>query len=301
MLGATMPRSLLTAQQLATLRAELPNSTVLADEPLSRHTSFCIGGPADVLVMPGETPDLARAVVRAREWELPCFILGTGSNLLVRDGGLRGIVVKLLDRFHRAEVRGNQIWSQSGALLGAVSRLAAEHSLTGLEFAVGIPGTMGGAIWMNAGAYGGEMKDVVTSVTLLDPDGAVRTHPADTMEFAYRASRLQRGGGIVAEVVMRLAELTEARESKQPLEFPSAGSIFKRPPGRFVGPMVEELGLKGFRIGGAEVSPKHAGFIVNAGGATAADVMAVMDYVRARVRERFDVELEPEVRVVGEP
>lgn len=295
------------------LQRELVESEVRRNEPMSRHTSFRIGGPADVLVMPRAVADLSRAVRIARAHGAPLTITGNGSNLLVRDGGIRGVVVKLGEHFQRIEVTPPRMVVQAGALLGDVSRAAAAYALTGLEFSIGIPGTLGGAIMMNAGAYGGEMKDVVTRVTVLDAqDGSLADLYPDDLAFAYRKSALQAGGRIVAEVEMvlrpgdaasireRMAELTEQRESKQPLSFPSAGSVFKRPPGRYVGPMVEELGLKGYRIGGAQVSEKHAGFIVNCGDATAGDVLALIQHVRTRVQGAFGVWLETEVQVIGE-
>jgi UDP-N-acetylmuramate dehydrogenase len=295
------------------LQSELTESDVRLDEPMSRHTSFRIGGPADILVMPRTVADLSRAVRLARAHAALLTITGNGSNLLVRDGGIRGVVVKLGEHFQRIEVTLPRMVVQAGALLGDVSRAAAAHALTGLEFAVGIPGTLGGAIIMNAGAYGGEMTDVVTRVTVLDSeDGELyELTPAD-LAFGYRKSALQGTSRIVAEVEMelrpgdgaaildRMAELTRQRESKQPLTFPSAGSVFKRPPGRYVGPMVEELGLKGYRIGGAQVSEKHAGFIVNCGNATARDVLALIAHVRAEVDRAFGVQLETEVQVIGE-
>src|SRR5439155_15296228 len=217
-------------------------------------------------------------------------------NLLVRDGGLRGVVVKLGECFDRVEVEGTRMVAQSGALLSDVSRAAGARSLTGLEFAIGIPGTLGGAVIMNAGAYGGEMKDVVTQVTALDETGELHVMGPEELQFGYRRSALQQLIWTVAEVGMQLqpgersliegkmADLTHQRESKQPLSFPSAGSVFKRPPGKFVGPMVEELGLKGYRIGDAQVSEKHAGFIINRGHATARDVLALIEHVRERVQ-----------------
>lgn len=295
------------------LRSELAESEVRLDEPMSRHTSFRIGGPADVLVMPRSVGDLSRAVRLTREAGLPLTITGNGSNLLVRDGGIRGVVVKLGEHFRRIEVTPPRLVVQAGALLGDVSRAAAAHGLTGLEFAVGIPGTLGGAIVMNAGAYGGEMKDVVTRVTVLDPDdGQLRELGPPQLGFGYRKSALQGTRWIVAEVEMllkpgdptaireRMEELTRQRESKQPLSFPSAGSVFKRPPGGYVGPMVEGLGLKGFRIGDAQVSEKHAGFIVNCGNATAREVLALIEHVRAEVQRAYGVTLETEVQVIGE-
>jgi UDP-N-acetylmuramate dehydrogenase len=294
------------------LGEELTESRVLFDEPMRRHTSFRIGGPADVLVLPGSVEELSRTVRLARRFDLPLTVTGNGSNLLVRDGGLRGIVVKLGEAFDRITVESTQMTAQSGALLAAVSRAAGDHSLTGLEFAIGIPGTLGGAVIMNAGAYGGEMKDVVTRVTALDEAGERHEMGPVELQFGYRRSALQSLGWIVAEVEMQLqpgdratieakmADLTEQRESKQPLSFPSAGSVFKRPPGKFVGPMVEELGLKGYRIGDAQVSEKHGGFIINRGQATARDVLALIEYVRERVQAAYGVSLETEVRIIGE-
>jgi UDP-N-acetylmuramate dehydrogenase len=291
---------------------ELPDSRILFDEPMRHHTSFRIGGPADVLVMPGSVADLRGAIRLARRHGVPLTLTGNGSNLLVRDGGLRGIVIKLGECFDRIEVDEDRMWAQSGALLKDVSLAAAAHSLTGLEFAIGIPGTLGGAVIMNAGAYGGEMKDVVTQVTALDNEGDLHEMGPEELQFAYRRSALQPLGWTVAEVRMQLqpgdraaieakmADLTFQRESKQPLSFPSAGSVFKRPPGKYVGPMVEELGLKGYRIGDAQVSEKHAGFIINRGSATARDVLALIQHVRERVQAAYDVWLETEVRVIGE-
>lgn len=294
------------------LTEKLADSRVLFDEPMRHHTSFRIGGPADVLVMPGSVADLRRAVQLARQFQVPLTITGNGSNLLVRDGGLRGVVLKLGGCFDRISVDGGRMEAQSGALLAEVSRNAARYSLTGLEFAIGIPGTLGGAVIMNAGAYGGEMKDVITRVTALDETGELHAMGPAELEFGYRRSALQRLPWIVAEVEMQLqpgdpalieakmADLTHQRESKQPLSFPSAGSVFKRPPGKYVGPMVEALGLKGYRIGDAEVSEKHAGFIINRGHATAADVLALIQHVRERVQAEYDVWLETEVRIIGE-
>ncbi len=291
---------------------QLPDSRVLFDEPMRNHTSFRIGGPADALVMPGSIGDLRHALQLARRFDLPLTITGNGSNLLVRDGGLRGMVVKLGERFQRITVAETRLTAQSGALLGDVSRAAGAQSLTGLEFAIGIPGTLGGAVIMNAGAYGGEMKDVVTHVTALDETGELHEMGVEELQFGYRRSALQQLAWTVAEVRMQLqagdgaaiqakmADLTFQRESKQPLSFPSAGSVFKRPPGKYVGPMVEELGLKGYQIGDAQISEKHAGFIINRGQATAADVLALIQHVRERVLAAYNVWLETEVRIIGE-
>lgn len=302
----------LPAGLLERLRAELPRTEIRVSEPMSRHTSFHIGGPADVLLMPHTVEDLRRVVALVREAGAPFTVIGNGSNLLVRDGGLRGVVLKVAENLSEIRFDGTRGYAQSGALLAAVSKTAAGHGLRGLEFAVGIPGTIGGGVMMNAGAYGGEMKDVVTSVTVVDERGDLRVLAAGELQFNYRRSILQSNPWIVADIEMELRpEVHERvlaqmsvnqylRQSKQPLSFPSAGSVFKRPPGKFVGPMVEQLGLKGHRIGGAQVSPKHAGFIVNCGGARAADVLALIQHVREQVQAKFEVWLETEIRIIGE-
>jgi UDP-N-acetylmuramate dehydrogenase len=296
----------------AWLSEELPDTDAQFHEPLSRHTSFRIGGPADLLLLPRTVADLQRIVRLVNAAAVPFTVIGNGSNLLVRDGGLRGVVLKVADNLAAIEFRGTLGRAQSGAPLAVVSRLAAQGGLSGLEFACGIPGTIGGGVMMNAGAYGGEMKEVVTHVTVVDEKGELRRLSAPELEFGYRRSLLQSRPWIVVDLEMELrpeeperilaqVSLNQyLRESKQPLSYPSAGSIFKRPPGKFVGPMVEQLGLKGYRIGGAQVSEKHAGFIVNAGNARAADVLALIQHVRERVQERFDVWLETEIRIIGE-
>lgn len=297
---------------VARFQAELSRTDILPNEPLSRHTSFRIGGPADVLVMPWSVEDLQQVVTLTRSAGVPLTVIGNGSNLLVRDGGLRGVVLKVAENLARIEFTGTRAYAQSGALLAVVSRQSALHSLSGLEFSVGIPGTIGGGVMMNAGAYGGEMKEVVTLVRVVDEEGKLRELSNEEMQFGYRRSILQSKNWIVADLEMELRPADPERvlahmsmnqflrESKQPLSYPSAGSIFKRPPGKYVGPMIEQLGLKGHRIGGAQVSEKHAGFIVNAGGATAADVLALIQHIREQVQARFDVWLETEVRVIGE-
>lgn len=296
----------------ACLRTTLRSTEILRDEPLSRHTSFRIGGPADLLLLPHTVADLQQIVRVTHETGTPLTILGNGSNLLVRDGGLRGVVLKVAENLAGVTFDGLACRAEGGALLAQVSRQAAGRGLAGLEFAVGIPGTIGGGILMNAGAYGGEMKGVVTHVTVVDEIGEVRTHAATELEFAYRRSRLQREPWIVTEIALRLQpEIPERilaqmsrnnylRESMQPLSLPSAGSVFKRPPGKYVGPMIQQLGLKGYRIGGAQVSEKHAGFIVNRGGASAADVLALIQHIRQQVQAQFGVWLETEIRIIGE-
>ncbi len=289
-----------------------PGIEIRRTEPLSKHTSFRIGGPADLFLIPTEQSQLVAIVRAISEFKVPCLYLGKGSNLLVRDGGVRGVVVKLAENFSRVEFEGKRCSAHSGALLAGVSRGAAAQGLRGLEFACGIPGSIGGGVMMNAGAYGGEMRDVVTHVTVVTQDGILKRLPASELEFGYRKSLLQSRAWLVTIVEMDLCpddpERTLAqmsvnqylRESKQPLEWPSAGSVFKRPPGKFVGPMIQALGLKGAREGGAQISEKHAGFIINAGGASAADVLTLIRRVREAVWERYQVMLETEIRIVGE-
>jgi len=288
-------------------------ANVRPDEPMKVHTSFRVGGPADYMVFP-QSEEQVEAVLRfCRARGIPVFVIGRGSNLLVRDGGLRGVVVKLAGNLAQWEIQGRHVRAQAGIALRRLALHAAEAGLTGLEFASGIPGSLGGAVVMNAGAYGGEMKDVLVSVTVLDQNLERREMSPDELQLSYRHSILQDEKMLVLSARLRLArgepgaimrqigDLWQRRASKQPLEYPSAGSVFKRPPGRYVGPMIQELGLQGVRIGGAEVSRKHAGFIVNRGGATARDVLNLIDFVRARVRDHFGVELEPEIRIAGEP
>lgn len=281
-------------------------------EPMSRHTSFRVGGPVDALVCPGAAGEIAAVLDWCRRREIPRLIMGNGTNLLIRDGGFRGVVVKLSERFRGVSVSGNRVTAQAGASLAAVARAARRASLSGLEFAAGIPGTVGGAVAMNAGAYGGAMADVTGWAEVLDAGGEVRRIDGRDMGFGYRRSRLQDeemtalsvelelipgdGAGIQA----RMDELAARRMETQPLTLPSAGSVFKRPPGGYAGRLVEEAGLKGARVGGAQVSPKHAGFIVNLGGATAADILTLMDRVAGAVERRTGIRLEPEVRILGE-
>ena len=285
---------------------------VRVDEPMSAHTTFAVGGPADLYVEPQTTAELIHVIHACREADAPYFLLGLGSDLLVGDGGFRGVMVACPEGLSRIEVSGTRLTCQPGAALADVSRLAAEHGLTGLEFACGIPGSVGGAVFMNAGAYDGCVADVLASVTVLGQDGEVFDLPACDLELGYRTSRVRTQGLVVLsatfalrqgdepEILAKMADLTERRESKQPLELPSAGSTFKRPEGHFAGKLITDAGLKGYQVGGAAVSTKHAGFVVNLGGATAADVRAVIAHVQAEVLRQFGVELEPEVRFVGE-
>ena len=284
---------------------------IVLSEPMREHTSFHIGGNAQVFVRPYSEEALAIGLELCRAYELPRHILGKGTNLLVSDAGLRGVVFDMTTlcgwRFD-----GGRLFSLAGSLLRNLAKAAAERSLTGLEFAHGIPGTLGGALTMNAGAYGGEMKDIVESVRLMDADGKIRELSCGEMDFGYRHSRMEGSDDIILSAVLRLApgereaieekmrELGERRREKQPLEYPSAGSTFKRPEGHFAGQLIEEAGLKGFTVGGAQVSEKHAGFVINTGNATARDVYALCEEVSRRVWENSGVRLEREVRLWGD-
>ena len=290
----------------------LGEERVFTGEAMSRHTTFKIGGPADYFLMPDKGTDVGRIVKICKESGIPYFILGNGSNLLVGDGGYRGAVIQIYKNMSAVTVEGTEITVQAGALLSAVAAAAKNAALTGFEFAGGIPGTMGGAVVMNAGAYGGEMKDVLTEVTVMDDEGEIITLPADKLELGYRTSIIKTAGYIVLEAKLQLKEgdpeviretmkdLTIRRITKQPLEYPSAGSTFKRPEGYFAGKLIMDSGLAGYQVGGAQVSEKHCGFVINAGGATARDVRTLMDNVRDIVYKKYGVTLEPEVKFLGD-
>lgn len=284
---------------------------VLRDEPLKYHTLVKIGGKADFLVLPESYEAVAQVIRLKEKHNVPFMLLGNGSNIIVRDGGIRGIVLQF-KRLADIRVEGKTLIAQGGADIKAASRTALEHSLTGLEFACGIPGSIGGAMVMNAGAYGGEVKDVIDYVRVVTPAGELLTLKKEELELGYRTSVIGKKGYIVLEAVFALAEgekeeikakmddLTFQRESKQPLEYPSVGSVFKRPPGYFAGKLIQDSGLQGKGVGGAEVSTKHAGFIVNKNNATASDYIATIEMVRKKVKETFGVELELEAKIVGE-
>jgi len=290
----------------------LGEDRVFTEEAMSQHTTFKIGGPADYFLMPDKGEDVGRVIKICKEKEIPYFILGNGSNLLVGDGGYRGAVIQIYRNMSSVTVEGNEITAQAGALLSAVAAAAKNASLTGFEFAGGIPGTIGGAVVMNAGAYGGEMKDVLTEVTVMNAEGDIFTLPTEELELGYRTSIIKTAGYIVLEAKIRLKEgdpeviretmkdLTIRRTTKQPLEYPSAGSTFKRPEGYFAGKLIMDSGLAGYQVGGAQVSEKHCGFVINAGGATARDVRTLMDNVRDIVYKKYGVTLEPEVKFLGE-
>lgn len=285
---------------------------ILEKEPMKKHTTFRIGGPAEYLILPQTTEEIADVIKLCRQEEIPWYIVGNGSNLLVADEGVRGVVIQLLRNFNQIQVEGCQIRMQAGAQNAAVAKRALDASLTGFEFAAGIPGTIGGAVVMNAGAYGGEMKDILKEVTVLDPNGMIRTIPAEELELGYRTSIIARKGYVVLEAVIVLKtgdpkeikaamdELKEKRVTKQPLEYPSAGSTFKRPEGYFAGKLIMDAGLRGFSVGGAQISEKHCGFVINKGNATAKDVTELMDETKKIVMEKFGVALEPEVKRLGQ-
>lgn len=279
---------------------------------MMKHTTFRVGGPADYFVVPSSEEELATVIRLCRESEMPYYIIGNGSNLLAGDKGYRGVMIQVFKSMSSMRVDGKMITAQAGCSLAQIASLAAGESLTGFEFAAGIPGTLGGAVTMNAGAYGGEMKDVLVSVRVLNEEGEVLELQAEELELGYRTSVIAKKGYIVLEAVIRLqkgeeeqiraymAELREKRVSKQPLEYPSAGSTFKRPEGYFAGKLIQDAGLKGFRVGGAQVSEKHSGFVINAGEATAADIVELMRQVTEKVKADTGVTLEPEVKRIGE-
>ena len=297
-----------------TLAKIVGRKNVSTNEPMSAHTTFRVGGPADYFVSPASTDAVKRVVALCRESGMPLYTMGCGSNLLVADEGLRGVVMRIGPKLADVVVRPDgSVSAQAGATNSKVAHAALDASLSGFEFAAGIPGSIGGAAIMNAGAYGGEVRDVATHVTCLTKDGAVVRYTAEQAAWGYRSSRMAADGSIVLELDMQLqpasaddiralmTDLAHRRADKQPLDMPSAGSTFKRPEGHFAGKLIQDAGMQGYTVGGAQVSTKHAGFVVNAGGATARDVLQVVDDVRARVLDQFGVLLEPEVRLWGFP
>jgi len=294
------------------LQKFVPQENILLQEPMAGHTTFRIGGPADCFVQL-ENEEQLRGIQRYLSMvEVPFFLLGNGSNLLVSDEGYRGVILQVGPKMNKVIVAGDRIIAQAGATMAQVARAAWENGLTGLEFASGIPGTIGGGVVMNAGAYGGELCQVVTAVKVVSREGEILELDNETMEFGYRTSTIRNSGFTVIEVTFRLEQgdkdaikakmddLASRRREKQPLEYPSAGSTFKRPEGHFAGQLIMEAGLRGFQIGGAKVSDKHCGFVINAGGATAKDVRAVITEVQNRVKSKFNVDLETEVIYLGE-
>lgn len=293
------------------LRAIVGEENLLVNEPMSEHTTFEIGGPADFYVIPEDFDEVRDVIAACKDAGVDYFVLGCGSDLLVSDEGYRGVIVAVADGLVGVSVEGDEICCQAGVGLREASEMACELGLSGLEFACGIPGSVGGACFMNAGAYGGCMADALKEVRVLLSDGSVVDVPAGELDLGYRKSRIADEGWVVLSATFGLNpgdpqkiratmdDLTHQREEKQPLELPSAGSTFKRPEGHFAGKLITDAGLKGYQSGGAAVSKKHAGFVVNVGGATASDVHAVIEHVQDEVERQFSVRLEPEVRFLG--
>lgn len=298
-------------QFLETLKTIMGEERLLMEEPLKKHTTFRIGGPAEIFVSP-DLVQLSLVVKLCKQYGISYTVIGNGSNLLVGDKGIRGLVIELAKPAEEIEFIGSRMTVGAGTLLSRAANEAAERGLAGMEFAAGIPGSIGGAVVMNAGAYGGEMKDIIESVTVLDEDGEEQELSVEELELSYRHSCILEKKYLVLEVTLklersekekikeRMAELREQRIAKQPLEYPSAGSTFKRPEGYFAGKLIMDAGLKGYRVGGAQVSEKHAGFVINTGDATAADVKQLIADVSEKVKEKFGVTLEPEVKMIGE-
>ena len=287
------------------------NDQLLLNELMSRHTTFRVGGPADLMYFPSSSEQLVGALKAAQEAGVPAMVMGNGSNMIVRDGGVRGLVIVLGERFAQVSVDGEILTAQAGASMAKVSSAAQAAALAGLEFASGIPGSLGGGCAMNAGAYGGQLSDVLVGAQVY-LNGEIRKMTKDDLQMGYRTTLPLREGGVVlsarfklmpddGEAIMeRMRDLNARRRDKQPLNFPSAGSTFKRPEGYFAGALIEQAGLKGRTVGGAQVSEKHAGFIVNVGGATAADITGLIKVVQDEVLRAFGVQLETEVRIIGE-
>ena len=285
---------------------------IVKDALMKNYTTFRIGGPADLLIQPSSEEELIRIAAYLRQKDISAVVLGNGSNVLVKDGGIRGVVIKIGKNMGNIRTEGEELTAEAGALLSAAALAAADGGLTGMEFAAGIPGSVGGAVFMNAGAYGGEMSQIIVSCRALMPDGALREFSKEELKLGYRTSVFSQNGGIVTSCRMKLQagdretiygymrELAGRRTEKQPLNLPSAGSTFKRPEGYFAGKLIQDSGCRGLRVGGARISQKHAGFVVNEADASAEDVIRLIRLVQMRVRDCFGVDLEPEVRIIGE-
>lgn len=296
---------------IQSLRKFVPEENICLQESMASHTTFRIGGLADCFVQLENTEQLIKVQKYLSQVGVPFFVLGNGSNLLVSDAGFRGVILQIGSKMNRVTVEGNVIVAQAGASMAQIARTAMEHELTGMEFASGIPGTIGGGVVMNAGAYGGELSQIVTQVNVVNNEGEIMELDNETMEFGYRTSTIRNNPFTVTEVILRLEkgdrrqirermeELAAKRREKQPLEYPSAGSTFKRPAGHYAGQLIMEAGLRGFQCGGAKVSDKHCGFVINTGNATAEDVRKLIREVQARVRDKFNVDLETEVLFLG--
>ena len=278
---------------------------------MKEHINFEVGGPADILLIPSKVEQIIESIKICKENNIPYFVMGNGSNLLVKDGGIRGVVIKLTG-LTNLEVKDEEIKADCGVMLKELSDKALENSLTGLEFACGIPGSVGGAVFMNAGAYNGEIKNVIKEAEVITSSGEIITLSKDELELGYRTSKVMKDNSIVINATFKLEkgnkeeiketidDLTKKREEKQPLEYPSAGSTFKRPEGYFAGKLIQDSGLKGYSIGGAAVSSKHSGFVINKGNATAKDILDLIAYIQEKVKKQFGVELHTEVRIIGE-
>ena len=281
------------------------------DEPMKNHTSFRVGGKAQILLLPANIAQLTKAIKLCITCEIPYIIMGNGSNLLVSDNGIEGVVIKTSECLNEIKVYDTVIYCEAGVLLSRLSNVALNHGLEGLEFAAGIPGTLGGAVVMNAGAYGGEMKQVITETGYIDKTGSLQVVKGDAHRFGYRSSRFQGSNNVITyskfqlkhgdaqDIKAKIQDYNQRRKDKQPIEMPSAGSVFRRPQGYYAGKLIEDCGLKGYQIGGAKVSEKHCGFIVNCGNATAKDVIDLIGHIKSAVYERFGVVLQTEVKVVG--
>lgn len=293
-------------------RLQTITDNVVFDEEMSKHTTFRIGGKADAYVNAENALEIEKVIHFCKDNDIPYMIMGNGSNMLVSDKGIRGVVIRVGSGMAKCRIEGNNVYADAGILMSALARKILEAELTGFEFAAGIPGTLGGGIYMNAGAYGGELKNIIESVTFICPDGMVKTETVDKLDMGYRHSMFEQGGytilscklklekGNYDEIKAKMTDFNQRRSDKQPLSQPSAGSTFKRPEGYFAGKLIQDAGLMGYSIGGAMVSDKHAGFVVNKGGATAKDVMDLIRYVQDTVEEKFGVRLEEEVRLIGD-
>lgn len=293
------------------LKATFKDIEILKDEPMKKHTTFRVGGPAEMYVSPS-LDEISEIMAAAGEFGIPVTIIGNGSNLLVGDKGISGLVLEIGKEAEEITVEGNRLRVSAGAMLSKAANVAASNNLGGMEFAAGIPGSLGGAVVMNAGAYGGEMKDIIESVEVLTAEGQKKTLSLKELDLSYRHSCIQEKGYIVLSAVLRLesrpeeeiravmAELRDKRVDKQPLEFASAGSTFKRPEGYFAGKLIQDAGLRGYSVGDAQVSEKHCGFVINRGNATAAQILQLISDVQKKVLEEFGVELETEVKMIGE-
>lgn len=292
------------------LQAIMAVENIKENEPMKNHTSFKVGGPADLFLMPQSRAELQAVLEICKESQKPLYIMGNGSNLIVRDKGYSGIIINT-KALNQVETVGETLIAEPGISLKDLANVALKEKLTGLEFASGIPGSLGGAVTMNAGAYDGEMKGVITSITVISEDGSLKTIPADQCNFGYRSSILQQHHWVLVSVELglksgdyqqieaKMLDLNNQRQSKQPLEYPSAGSTFRRPVGYYAGKLVQDAGFKGYAIGGAQVSEKHSGFVINKGGATATDILNLIGAIQAAVKEKFDVDLKTEVIVIG--